>query len=302
MNRKRNSITLNGVNRRYFILATSSAFASILFTSCTPSQNSSTSQSASQVTSQPVSQSTKTALLKVGSRNNVSEDILKFLQKEIAPSQGFNFEIVTIADSVKINDALKNKEIDVNLFQHELFMKQAAKRLNANFVMLNRSYTTVFALYSKRLKIKSVDEIPVGATIGISNDDSNQDRALKFLKHLGLINLKEKSGEYFTVQDVIAHPKKLQIKELDNYALARGLDDLDLAVAYSSFLLQAKINLNPIALDDIGIADKKYATGLATLPEKVNDPNIQKLNKLIVDPKLKDFINTKYKGTVVPSF
>ncbi|WP_298905094.1 MetQ/NlpA family ABC transporter substrate-binding protein [uncultured Nostoc sp.] len=293
---------LTNINRRYFIMASASAIASILFASCTPRQNSSTSQSASQVTSQPVSQSTKTALLKVGSRNNVSEDILKFVQKEIAPSQGFDFEIVTIADSVKINDALKNKEIDANLFQHELFMKQAAKRLNANFVMLNRSYTTVFALYSKRLKIKSVDEIPVGATIGISNDDSNQDRALKFLKHLGLINLKEKSGEYFTVQDVIAHPKKLQIKELDNYALARGLDDLDLAVAYSSFLLQAKIDLVPIALDDIGIADKKYATGLATLPEKVNNPNIQKLNELIVDPKLKDFINTKYKGTVVPSF
>lgn len=290
------------INRRYFLMASGSALASILFASCTPSQNSSTSQSASQVTSQPVSQSTKTALLKVGSRNNVSEDILKFVQKQIAPSQSFNFEIVTIADSVKINDALKNKEIDANLFQHELFMKQAAKRLNANFVMLNRSYTTVFALYSKRLKIKTVDEIPVGATIGISNDDSNQDRALKFLKHLGLINLKEKSGEYFTVQDIIAHPKKLQIKELDNYALARGLDDLDLAVAYSSFLLQAKIDLVPIALDDIGIVDKKYATGLATLPEKVNDPNIQKLNKLIVDPKLKDFINTKYKGTVVPSF
>ena len=300
---------LTTINRRYFIIASASALAklnvviaSILFASCTPSQNSSTSQSASQVTSQPVSQSTKTALLKVGSRNSVTEDILKFVQKEIAPSQGFDFEIVTIADSVKINDALKNKEIDANLFQHELFMKQAAKRLNTNFVMLNRSYTTVFALYSKRLKIKSVDEIPVGATIGISNDDSNQDRALKFLKHLGLINLKEKSGDYFTVQDVIAHPKKLQIKELDNYALARGLDDLDLAVAYLSFLLQAKIDLVPIALDDIGIADKKYATGLATLPEKVNDPNIQKLNKLIVDPKLKDFINTKYKGTVAPSF
>ncbi|QMS92380.1 NLPA lipoprotein [Nostoc edaphicum CCNP1411] len=281
-------------NRRYFILTTGSAIASILFTSCTPKQNSSTGQL--------VSQSTKTEILKVGSRNSVTEDILKFVQKELAPSQGLEFQIVTISDSIKINDALKNREIDANLFQHELFMKQAAKRLNADFSMLNRSYTSVFALYSKRLKIKSVDEIPVGATIGISNDDSNQDRALKFLKNLGLINLKEKSGEYFTLQDLISHPKNLQIKELDNYALARALDDIDFAVAYSSFLLQAKINLAPIALDDIGIADKKYATGLAILPEKANDPNIQKLNKLLVDPKLKDFINTNYKGTVVPSF
>ncbi|MBD2341585.1 NLPA lipoprotein [Calothrix sp. FACHB-156] len=286
------------INRRYFLLGTGSAIASTFFASCTSNQNSSTSQS----TSQPVSQSTKTAQLKVGSRNTVSEDILKFIQKDLAPSQNLEFQIVTIGDSVKINDALKNGEIDANLFQHELFMKQAAKRLNADFVMLNRSYTSVYALYSKRLKIKSVNKIPVGATIGISNDDSNQDRALKFLKHLDLINLKEKSGDYYTVQDVIAHPKKLQIKELDNYAIGRGLDDLDLGIAYSSLLLQAKITLTPIVLDEIGMADKKYATGLATVQAKSNDANIQKLNQLVIDPKLKDFINANYKGTIVPSF
>ncbi|MEH2247597.1 hypothetical protein [Nostoc sp.] len=55
-------------------------------------------------------------------------------------------------------------------------------------------------------------------------------------------------------------------------------------------------------LDDIAIADKKYATGLATLPEKANDPNIQKLNQLLLDPKLKDFINANYKGTILPVF
>ncbi|MEH2115803.1 MetQ/NlpA family ABC transporter substrate-binding protein [Nostoc sp.] len=103
-----------GIKRRYFLITTGSAIASILFASCTPKQNSPTSQL--------VSQSTKTSLLKVGSRNTVTEDILKFIQKELAPSQGLEFQIVTIGDSVKINDALKNREIDANLFQHELFM------------------------------------------------------------------------------------------------------------------------------------------------------------------------------------
>ncbi len=60
---------------------------------------------------------------------------------------------VTIADSVKINDTFKSGE-DANFFQHEPFMKQTAKRLNTDFVMLNRSYTTITELYSKRLKIK----------------------------------------------------------------------------------------------------------------------------------------------------
>jgi D-methionine transport system substrate-binding protein len=282
------------LSRRYFLLTTGSAIASILFASCTQKQNSSTGQL--------VSQSTKAALLKVGSRNSTTEDVLKFIQKEIAPSHGLDFQIVTIADSVKINDALKNGEIDANFFQHEPFMRQAAKRLNADFVMLNRSYTTVTGLYSKRLKIKSINEIPTGTTIAISNDDSNQDRALKFLKHIDLINLKNKSAEYYSVKDVIKHPKNLQIKELDNYAIVRALDDVDLAVTSASYLVQAKVSLDPIVLDEIGMANKNYAVGLATVQSKANDPNIQKLNQLVIDPKLKDYINKYQKGTIAPAF
>ncbi|MBD2435542.1 MetQ/NlpA family ABC transporter substrate-binding protein [Nostoc sp. FACHB-110] len=283
-----------GINRRYFLLATVTAIASISFASCTPKQPTSTGQL--------VSQSTKTTLLKVGSRNTTTEDVLKFIQKEIAPSHGFDFQIVTIADSVKINDALKNGEIDANFFQHEPFMKQAAKRLNADFVMLNRSYTTITGLYSKKFKTKSLKDITTGATIAISNDDSNQDRALKFLKQINLINLKEKTGEYYSVKDVIKHPKNLQIKELDNYAIVRALDDVDLAVTSASFLVQAKVSLDPIVLDEIGMANKNYAVGLATVQSKVNDPNIQKLNQLVVDPKLKDYINNYLKGTIAPAF
>ncbi|MBD2298042.1 MetQ/NlpA family ABC transporter substrate-binding protein [Nostoc sp. FACHB-190] len=283
-----------GINRRYFLLATVTAIASISFASCTPKQPASTSQL--------VSQSTKTTLLKVGSRNTTTEDVLKFIQKEIAPSHGLDFQIVTIADSVKINDALKNGEIDANFFQHEPFMRQAAKRLNADFVMLNRSYTTITGLYSKKIKTKSLKDIPTGVTIAISNDDSNQDRALKFLKQINLINLKEKTGEYYSVKDVIKHPKNLQIQELDNYAIVRALDDVDLAVTSASFLVQAKVSLDPIVLDEIGIANKNYAVGLATVQSKVNDPNIQKLNQLVVDPKLKDYINNYLKGTIAPVF
>lgn len=210
---------------------------------------------------------------------------------------------------MKINDALKSGEIDANFFQHEPFMKQVAKRVNADFIMLNRSYNTITRLYSKRLKIKSLNEIPIGATIAISNDDSNQvgvaeprHRALKFLKHINLINLKEKPGEYYRIKDIIKHPKNLQIKELDNYAIVRALEDLDLAVTSASFLMQAKVSLNPIVLDKIGMANKNYAVGLATVQSKANDPNIQKLNQLVVDPKLKEYINNYFKRTIAPVF
>ncbi|MEH2250281.1 MetQ/NlpA family ABC transporter substrate-binding protein [Nostoc sp.] len=106
------------INRRYLILLTGSAIASILIASCIPSQNSPTSQLVSQSTTQKA----LTAPLKVGSSNSTTEDVLKFIQKEIAPSHGLDFQIVTIAELVKINHTLKNGEIDANVFQHEPFI------------------------------------------------------------------------------------------------------------------------------------------------------------------------------------
>ncbi|WP_445630602.1 MetQ/NlpA family ABC transporter substrate-binding protein [Nostoc sp. DSM 114167] len=101
---------------------------------------------------------------------------------------------------------------------------------------------------------------------------------------------------------VLQHLKNIQIKELDNYAIVRALDDLDLAVISAFFLVQAKVSQNPIVLDEIGIANKNYAVGLATVQSKANDPNIQKLNQLVIDPKLKDYINNYHKGAIAPAF
>lgn len=70
----------------------------------------------------------------------------------------------------------------------------------------------------------------------------------------------------------------------------------------ASFLVQAKVSQNPIVLDEIGIANKNYAVGLATVQSKANDSNIQKLNQLVVDPKLKDYINNYLKGAIAPAF
>ncbi|MEH2053124.1 hypothetical protein [Nostoc sp.] len=44
-------------------------------------------------------------------------------------------------------------------------------------------------------------------------------------------------------------------------------------------------DLRPIVQESTN--DKRYALGLVTLQGKENDPKIQKLNQLIIDPKVK---------------
>jgi len=198
-----------------------------------------------------------------------------------------------------VNNALKSGEIDANYFQHRLFMEDSAKRLNLNLVMLNQTYLTPIGIYSK--KIKSLSEIPNGATIAIQSDASNQDRTLKFLQSQKLVKLKDTSGNLFTVKDIVENSKNLQFKELEGPAIVRGLDDVVVGAFLGSLLIQAKqLDLRPIVQESTN--DKRYALGLVTLQGKENDPKIQKLNQLIIDPKVKEFIKNTYQNAVVPVF
>jgi D-methionine transport system substrate-binding protein len=285
MSVKHKRIRSTVMNRRYFLVGTGSALASTAIASCTQNQNS--------------SQQIKT--VKVGITQLVPEDILKFVQKELAPNQNLNVQLIKFSDGILANNALKSGEIDAYLGQHQAFMENIAKRLNLDLVMHTRIFSYVFALYSKRLKLKSIDELPSGASVGIANDPINQDRGLRLLRVAGLIKLRENSGDLFIIKDITKNPKNLKIQGADGASLARALDDLDIVALYATTLANARIKLDPILKDPTNL-EKKYTAGLTTLRSKENDPNIKKLDQLVVDPKVKDFIAKTYQGTIAPAF
>lgn len=223
---------------------------------------------------------------------------MKYVQGNLAPNEGLDIQIVKFNDWIQPNTALKDGQIDANYFQHNPFMKNATKQLNLNLVMLHQGFLTPIGIYSRR--VKSLAEVPQKATVAIYSDRSNGDRSLRLLADKGLIKLKENVAELATVQDIAANPKNLQIKELEGPAIVRSLDDVDLAVFSAGLRLQAGLQLQP--LEQESIAQKRYAVGLVTLQDKQNDPRIQKLNKLLTDSKVKDFINQKYQGAVLSVF
>ncbi|MEH2112107.1 MetQ/NlpA family ABC transporter substrate-binding protein [Nostoc sp.] len=278
-------IRSKAINRRYFILGTGSAIASTLIASCTQNQNS----------------SQQLSTVKVGITQIVPEDILKYVQKELAPSQNLKVDLIKFSDGILANNALKSGEIDAYLGQHQAFMENIAKRLNLDLVIHPRIFSYIFALYSKRLKIKSADELPQGALVGIANDPINQDRGLRLLRVAGLIKLRDNSGDLFTIKDIIENPKNLKIQGADGGSLPRALDDLDVVSIYATALANARIKLDPILIDPTNL-ERKYTAGLTTLRSKENDPNIKKLDQLVVHPKVKDFIANTYQGTIAPAF
>jgi D-methionine transport system substrate-binding protein len=285
-------------HRRFFIIATSAFTASLIFSSCSTNQSQSPGNNTTNTAAYPIQVKQQKDVIKVGVWAVISEDILKYVQGNLAPNEGLNIQIVKFNDWIQPNTALKDGQIDANYFQHNPFMKNATKQLNLNLVMLHQGFLTPIGIYSRR--VKSLAEVPQKATVAIYSDRSNGDRSLRLLADKGLIKLKENVAELATVQDIAANPKNLQIKELEGPAIVRSLDDVDLAVFSAGLRLQAGLQLQP--LEQESIAQKRYAVGLVTLQDKQNDPRIQKLNKLLTDSKVKDFINQKYQGAVLSVF
>ncbi|MHC5857970.1 MetQ/NlpA family ABC transporter substrate-binding protein [Nostoc sp.] len=278
------------INRRFFLIALGSFTASILFASC--------SQQQAQVTSNTAQATAQKEVIQVGVTGIISEDILKFVNTKLAPQEGLEVKVVNFNDWIQPNTALRDKVIDANFFQHRPFMNNAVKELKINLVPLNLVSLSTLGLFSKNLK--SVNEVPQNATVTIANDVINNDRGLRLLASNGLIKLKENTKEFVTQRDIAENPKNLRIKEVEGVQVVRAINDVDFIV--SSAQTVALAGITPQSMGQETAKDKKYALALVTLQGRENEPKIQKLNKLLNDPQVRDFINKQYQGRIVPVF
>ncbi|MEH2279681.1 MAG: MetQ/NlpA family ABC transporter substrate-binding protein [Nostoc sp.] len=280
--------------RRFFLTALSSLTVSSIFASCRQqSPKNSTNNN-----TQTISQKEQKEVIKVGVTGILSQGILKFVNNNIATKEGLEIQVVTFNDWIQPNTALRDQVIDANFFQHRPFMNNAMKELNLNLVALNTVYLNTLGIFSN--KLKSVSEIPQNATVTIANDVINNDRGLRLLATNGLIKLKENTKQFVTQRDIAANPKNLQIKEVEGVQVVRAINDVYFIV--SSAQTVALAGIEPNSMGEEIAKDKKYALALVTLQGQENEPKIQKLNKLLVHPNVKDFINKEYKGRIIPVF
>ncbi len=240
------------------------------------------------------------ATLKIGASPVPHAEILQYVKDNLAQQAGLNIEIQEFTDYVQPNLALNDQQIDANFFQHVPYMEDQSKQRGINMVAVTSVHIEPLGIYSN--KLKSVQELRDQAVVAIPNDATNGGRALQLLAANGLITLEEGVGTAATVQDVTGNPKQLQIEELEAAQLPRALDDADLAVINMNYALEASLQPKTDALALEAGKDNPYANVLAVLPDRQADPNIQKLAQLLNSPEVKQFIEEKYQGAVLPAF
>ena len=237
-------------------------------------------------------------VLKVGASAVPHAEILNEL-KPTLKKEGIDLQVIEFNDYVQPNLQLANKQLDANFFQHIPYLDQFNKDRHLNLKWVNKVHIEPMGVYSK--KYTKLNQIPDGGTIGIPNDVTNGGRSLLLLAHEHLITLKDGSNVQSTVRDIKDNPKHLQFKELDAAMLPRVFGDLDAAVINTNYAIQAKLNPKKDALA-IESSDSPYANVLVVRPEDEKSKAIQTLAKDLNSPEVKQFIQNKYNGAVVPAF
>ncbi len=164
-----------------------------------------------------------------------------------------------------------------------------------------------YAIYPGQ--VGSLEELKDGDTITITNDPSNETRALLLLQEAGLITLPEDAdtSSSLTVMDIVDNPKNLNILEIDASQLPSTLQDVAMAVINGNFALDA--GLSP-ARDSIfmeaadGESGQIYTNYVVVRPEDADAQWVSDLRSVICSEKVANFILEKedYKGGVIPAF
>ena len=128
--------------------------------------------------------------------------------------------------------------------------------------------------------------------IAVPNDTTNEARALLLLEANGVITLKDGAGLAATVNDIAENPKNVEIKELEAAQVSRVKDEVAFVVLNGNYALQAGFSVAKDA--------KTYVNVIAVKEGNENNDAIKALVDVLKSDEIKQFINDKYDGAVIP--
>jgi D-methionine transport system substrate-binding protein len=240
------------------------------------------------------------ARIKVGISVGNAEQIFEVVKK-VAARDGLTIDVIVFNDYQLPNAALAAGDLDANAFQHQPFLDNQIKSRGFDIVPVGLTITAPLGFYSR--KLKSIDALPEGAAVGIQNDPSNGNRSLLLLQSAGLITLKPEAVKNNTATplDVVANPKKLRLVALDAAQLPRSLDDLTIASINNDYAEKSGLSFNKDAILKESPRGP-YANLIAVRRVDKDQAWAKRLVAAYQSAEVKQFIETKFNGALVPAF
>ena len=235
--------------------------------------------------------------IKLGVVGSIYEDLWAPAQ-EALKGEGVDLEIVQFSDYVTPNNALANGEIDLNAFQHRIYLQSEIDSYGYEIQTIGNTFIIPLNLYSQ--KVSSVEELKDGDTVAIPDDLTNGGRALKVLEAAGLINLKDSAGFNPTVDDIESYNVNIRIEELKANVIPSTLADVTAAVVNGNYALDFGLKTDEAIYKDTVLDVEEYWNLIAARTADLDDPDrvaaFEKVVKAFQSPETEAVFNDTYGG------
>lgn len=200
--------------------------------------------------------------------------------KESLAKEGIDLKIQQFSDYVTPNNALANGEIDLNAFQHQIYLDTEIENNDYKIQSIGYSFIIPLNLYSN--KVKSLSEIKDGDTIAIPNDLTNGGRALKVLEAANLIKLKDDAAFSPTIDDIETYNVKIEIKELAANTIPSTLQDVTAGIVNGNYALDFGLKTEEAIFADTSLTEEKYWNLIAARSADLEDASKVELYKKVI--------------------
>ena len=275
--------------RRIFALALAIALLALALTGCGSKDNGSAADG-------------DTVTVKLGVVGAIYDDIWKPAQ-EALKAEGINLEIVQFSDYVTPNNALANGEIDLNAFQHRIYLQGEIANYGYEIQNIGNTFIAPMSLFSS--KISSVSELKDGDIIAIPDDLTNGGRALKVLESAGIITLNSDAGFNPTLDDIQTYNIGVTIKELKANVIVSALPDVTAAIVNNNYALDFGLSASDAIFADDRLDIEDYWNLIAARTADLSDPDKVEIFRKGVEAYQSDatleVFNTECRGFYTPA-
>jgi len=276
-----------------FVLAT--ALLALALTACGSQGN--TSKDDQSAANGQNTGSTEPVTVKLGVVGSIYEDLWT-PAKEALKNEGIDLEFVQFSDYVTPNNALANGEIDLNAFQHRIYLQSEIDSYGYEIQNIGNTFIIPLNLYSQ--KVSSVDELKDGDTVAIPDDLTNGGRALKVLEAAGLIELDPDAAFNPTLDDIVKYNVGIKIEELKANVIPSTLADVTAAVVNGNYALDFGLKTDEAIYKDTVLDVEEYWNLIAARTADLEDPDkvavYEKVVKAFQSSETEKVFNDTYGG------
>lgn len=221
---------------------------------------------------------------------------------EILAEEDITVDVEIVNDYVTPNRLLSDEEVDANFFQHTPYLDGEIESHGYDLTSIGNVHIEPMAVFSN--DYDSLEDIPDGSTILVSNNPAEEGRFLSFFVNAGLIEIEEGVEiQDATFDDITENPHDFNFDNNTAPELLVNMyenNEAPAVIINANFAIDA--GLNPVE-DSIAVedGDSPYANLIAVRSGDEERPELQRLIEVLQSDEIKQFIEEEYSGNIIPA-